>query len=478
MATHEHTINDALAALLRETRYVWRSTDVVRSENTDMLRESAARPDILILEANVSPVVLEAEVMPATTVEQDAVSRIGKHVKRTGTTILSAIAIRYPKRLAAKQGEPLKKELQKMKDLGIALFTGSNPTNWTRWPHSGWIKGTIADLSMIAQAASVPPDVIEKAADELVVGVSEAAGLLEDISHENAGAVQKIAQELCQEDSEQTRRMATTILANAFVFQESLAGGPDELAKVKNVEQLRGSETGLSKSAVLAEWRKILSVNYWPIFDIARRILEVIPSAKCKPLIDRLASTADRLLENRLMRSHDLTGAVFQRLIADRKFLAAFYTTPASASLLAGLAISARKTPNNGLWTNEEDVKALRIADFACGTGTLLSTAYQRLGQLHELSGGDAEGLHPDMMAHAIIGCDVLPAAAHLTASMISGAHPTIKYTHSSINDTCLWQAIAWRISSWLFRPSGCATQTGHIADYRQSCRRDGRRRT
>ena len=37
------------------------------------------------------------------------------------------------------------------------------------------------------------------------------------------------------------------------------------------------------------------------------------------------------------------------------------------------------------------------------------------------------------MMAHSLVGCDVLPAAAHLTASMISGAHPTVKYTQSSI---------------------------------------------
>ena len=37
------------------------------------------------------------------------------------------------------------------------------------------------------------------------------------------------------------------------------------------------------------------------------------------------------------------------------------------------------------------------------------------------------------MMAKALIGCDVLPAAAHLTASMLSGAHPTITYDRSSI---------------------------------------------
>src|SRR6267378_2448335 len=141
--------------------------------------------------------------------------------------------------------------------------------------------------------------------------------------------------------------MATTILANAFMFQETLAGGPGSLSSVNSLEQLRGA-SGLTKSAILSEWRKILKVNYWPIFDIARRILEPIPAAQTQPLIEGLAGTADKLLQNRLMRSHDLTGAVFQRLIGDRKFLAAYYTTPASAALLVGLALTPKATPGGG----------------------------------------------------------------------------------------------------------------------------------
>ena len=397
-----------------------------------MLKGSNARPDILVIEPNVSPVVIETEVLPAATVELEAASRLGQHLRGTGRTILSSVAVRLPVRLRKKQGAALQTELANATDIEMALYTGSDPSNNTRWPHSGWIVGRVADLSILTQSASVPPDIIEEAASQLVSGVSEAAGLMGDMATSHPGAIHKISEELRQEDGEQTRRMAATILANAFVFQESLAGGPGELASVNSLEQLRGS-TGLTKSAILAEWRKILRVNYWPIFDIARRILEVIPTAESKPLIEGLAETADRLLENRLMRSHDLTGAVFQRLIADRKFLAAYYTTPASAALLVGLAITPQATPGGGSWSNPDDVGSLRIADFACGTGTLLSTAYQRVSQLHELAGGDAEALHPQMMASALIGCDVLPAAAHLTASMLSGAHPTVKYEQSSI---------------------------------------------
>jgi hypothetical protein len=75
----------------------------------------------------------------------------------------------------------------------------------------------------------------------------------------------------------------------------------------------------------------------------------------------------------------------------------------------------------------------LRVADFACGTGTLLSTVYHRISQFHEITGGDASLLHRKMLATGLVGCDVLPAATHLMASMLAGAYPTIKYDRSSV---------------------------------------------
>ena len=134
-----------------------------------------------------------------------------------------------------------------------------------------------------------------------------------------------------------------------------------------------------------------------------------------------------------MMRSHDLTGAIFQTLISDRKFLAAYYTTPASAALMAGLVLPDNQSLMAKTWGNAQTITSLRIADFACGTGTLLSNLYQRLSIMHELHGGSGEAAHAAMMGKVLVGCDVLPAAAHLTASMLSGAFPSVVYESSHI---------------------------------------------
>ena len=430
MATTEHTINDAIAELLRGTRWAWRGEQVVRSETTGLLAESGGlRPDIVIEEPFTAAVVIETEIQPAQTVEAEALSRLGKTLSSTDEKIVSTIALRLPARFRDSQGDTLRETILASRDMEFAHFAGRSPDKFTRRPNSGWLSGGIHELSELAQSATMPSFIVEEAANVLEVGVNGAAGILKTLEGPNPAAILEIANQLNQQDSVQTRRMAMAILINAFLFHETLARGSGALSEVRSIDELRNADTDVPlKLLVSNEWDKILQVNYWPIFDISKRILTLIPHIIVSKLINKLANTAQSLYNNNLMRSHDLTGTVFQKLIADRKFLAAFYTKPASAALLAGLAVNDDNLLRDDGWMDPDEVKSVRIADFACGTGTLLSAAYQRISQLHELYGGDSAAIHADMIEQAILGCDILPAAAHLTASMLTGAHPTVQY--------------------------------------------------
>jgi hypothetical protein len=431
MATTEPAMNDAIAGILRQLRRTWASPQVVRSENTGVLR-SAKRPDILIMEPGTSPVVVETEIMPARTVEDDARSRLGQVLRENGRAVLSSVAVRMPRKLRDLDGIGLAAAIQGGADFGFACFTGRDPISAGRWPASGWMQGSIVDLCLICQSLGVPPPIVDDAADRLVRGVSDAAGRLSEFATTDAPAMQAIAETLKQEDGIQTRRMAMTMVANAFAFHASLAGKTGPLSAVRSLIHLNHGGSIL-RSEVLAEWGKILAVNYWPIFDIARRIVEFIPAAGVNAILTELAQTAQSLLESGLAQSHDLVGAIFQKLIADRKFLAAFYTQPASAALLPGMSVLPEYAPNALPWADKDGLKALRIGDFACGTGTLLSAAYRSVRAFHELSGGDETVLHPTMMSDVLIGCDIMPAAAHITASMLSSAHPSITYKDTSV---------------------------------------------
>ncbi len=134
MATTEHTIDDALAEVLMEMRSLWRFIGVVRSENTDVLKGITKRPDILITEPHVSPVVVGTEVIPAVSVESDARQRLGLRLAVSGRPILSSLAVRLPARLRDFSGQALKSKITRARDFEMALYTGETPEACTRCP--------------------------------------------------------------------------------------------------------------------------------------------------------------------------------------------------------------------------------------------------------------------------------------------------------------------------------------------------------
>ena len=100
-----------------------------------------------------------------------------------------------------------------------------------------------------------------------------------------------------------------------------------------------------------------------------------MPAEEASQLLSTLRTSVEDVAATGANQSHDLTGRIFQKLIADRKYLATFYTLPASAALLARLAVSKMDVD----WSDAEAIGSLKIGDFACGTGALLSAVYEQI---------------------------------------------------------------------------------------------------
>ena len=414
-------MNQAIARVLDGMRRRWR----VSGERTQVLKAAGQRPDIVVRQEGRPPVLIENEFTPAAGVEDEARNRLGKELQDGGKARI-VVAMRSPDCLRKADNRKLDR-LTADAEFEYALFSGAE--NPVRFPKFGWLSGKLTDLAGFVYRASVPADAVQAAAISLEKGVQQAAKILEANNEEHPDFGVKIGKILQQEYGEQTQRMAMTILVNALAFHDNVAGREGilslgDLRKTDPMQKIR-------QMRLCQEWRKILDVDYWPIFWVALEILSIFNARLAQRILDELVQTAEVLFAEDTLISHDLFGGVFQRLISDRKFLATFYTRPASAALLANLAIPENAPFENGNW--KDNAKNYVIADFACGTGALLTAAYQRVSELHERAGGNASKIHPEMMENSLVACDVMPAAVHLTASVLSCVHPNQAFDNTRI---------------------------------------------
>lgn len=428
--TAEKALNALLAQALNDRHPRWKASaeqSCVLHDRPDMAFDIVITP---IGGGAGHPVVLETEYEPASTVNNDALDRIGAVLERSGHTVEQVVAVKIPVRLATVSPADLPIELSTAK-LGYRLVRQPHGTAKAIWfPEAGWIKGTVDDLAGFCERIALNEHLVDQAANLLEQEISNVTRGLHDQLDLNRGAVfRKIAEALHQDDDSQTIRMGVTVIANALLFQMTIAGTEHALNN-GSLYMVPSLDTNDSRVTVLNNWSNILHINYWPIFHIAREVLREIPDREANIALKALSDMVSDLAKYGVTSTGDMAGQMFGKLIADRKFLATFYTRPTSAHLLAELAV-ARLAIN---WADQNQVTALRVADLACGTGTLLTATYQRIiDRIRRAGAIDDQSIHPRMIETVLIGADIMPAAIHLTATLLSSTHPTEVFGDTSI---------------------------------------------
>ena len=415
-------LGERLSGMMRGCNVIWERTRTIRGER-------GRHPDVLITALDRAPVVIEAEFMPARDVESEAKDRLGKEVEGASRIIEAVIALRYP--TGIEYADDLGVDMADAR-LSYCVFTlepdgADGAPVERRFPEAGWLDGSVSDVADMARLVSVPQSVVDEAANELERGIKWAVLVLDESTQSEPATLIRIANALGMSDGSQTRRMACAVVANAMVFHDRIAHmHPD----ITHLDALWQSAIDNPKVKVADEWNKVLMINYFPIFDVARQIVSSMFPHTAARILERLRGTAGRINALGANFGHDLTGRIFQRLIVDRKYLATFYTLPASAALLARLAVAKMDAVD---WADADAVGKLRVGDFACGTGALLSAVYERFATLHENAGGDAAALHKTMMEDVLYGCDVMPSAIHITGATLSGIQPDVEYENSRL---------------------------------------------
>ena len=196
-------------------------------------------------------------------------------------------------------------------------------------------------------------------------------------------------------------------------------------------------------------WRAIRERNWRSIFEPAVDRLESLgnadPSATAQAL-GKLIKAVEQIEVARLGLHINVGAELFPKLSEDRKEAAAFYTQPATAELLAHLTVRNSALPANE-WVRGDLFRNRRLADFACGTGTLLRAGYRRIADFHERAGGTKNSvptLHKGAMEWGLVGTDVSPIAAHLTTSSLAAIGAGEAYGETQIGWVNVGEKRAW----------------------------------
>ncbi len=138
-------------------------------------------------------------------------------------------------------------------------------------------------------------------------------------------------------------------------------------------------------------WTLILRLDYKPIFETALAALSSCPhDLALTDAIRESARAALAVVRNIAGLRHDLLGRIFHTVLDSARYDGSFYTTTPAATLLATLAIADDMCD----WQDPEAIARLRVTDPACGTGTLLMAAAERIRDLAPKGQDEATGVY------------------------------------------------------------------------------------
>ncbi len=223
-----------------------------------------------------------------------------------------------------------------------------------------------------------------------------------------------------KEDVHKLVSTAGLLLVDAMVFHEIIAAFHKDVPMLSMLMASTNLKKELEKS-----WQYITkNINYEPVLEIALNILMNMPASHAfdRELRD-LVNLAYDIASSKVLLRHDLFGRIYHRLLLGNliKYYATYYTSIPAARLLARLLVNLPSDLDVGNVPPTYNKEPLRIVDFACGSGTLLSAVYKEIDARHRIESEKLriDELHRYLIEEGIWGFDVLHHAVHLAATAL-----------------------------------------------------------
>jgi uncharacterized protein YqgV (UPF0045/DUF77 family) len=310
-----------------------------------------------------------------------------------------------------------------------------------------WFEGTPASLMDAlrrAQEALTKDDIVAETAKALSTQLETVSRLWNG----QPGACDRLSRilgivppkgeepEKANERRDTAAKVSALVLANAMIFQEQLSISDTRVETLRKIEKSSDVVDATAK-----HWRWIWeNINYVPIFQLGERVLDELPSSSHTTIaVKALLGEAQSICRQQAALRHDLMGRIYHRLLHEAKFLGTYYTSVSAATLLLKLVMALDWKHD---FASARELADFKVADLACGTGTLLMAAAQALTDRHireraeqalTLDEKDISILHQTLMQNVMHGYDVLPTAVHLTASTLALLAPDVAFRNMNL---------------------------------------------
>ena len=180
---------------------------------------------------------------------------------------------------------------------------------------------------------------------------------------------------------------------------------------------------GLSVDNFYEAWTEWLKIDYKDILGFAISILQALPiGPQSNIAIKIIAEAAIEIQGHSGNEHHDVVGISFCQSMTTARYEGSFYTTLPAATMLATLLFEDLEID----WSNYDDVVGLRIADFACGTGTLLIAAANVIMRMERT--GRSEDVARALVEQMVYGFDINPRAIFQTATGLGMLAPDVDF--------------------------------------------------
>jgi hypothetical protein len=419
----QEVFNITLAQLLQERGAVAAPESIIYT-GTQRQRQM---PDVIVSYQGLRTAI-EGEV-EAPNAKEKAIESATRRVE-TGIAHIG-VGVVYPSALRAVPFADLKETLA-LTRLEIAVTTEAGSTDFTTGDVDYLervLRSTFDQLireDVVAESVAL----LDVAVDRFAGAVMPYKGICGRITQELSGpASEEELEKLTDKQRAANCRIAGLALINAMIFHDILSGHYSRLTSLNEI--LARKQLDVFPS----EWEYILNdINYFSIFYLARQIWLSLSFSgwDIREAVTSMVETASKISERRAALRHDLMGRIYHRLLADAKYLGTYYTSIPAAILLLKLAL--RPSGWSKQWENVAEVGQLRIADLACGTGTLLMAAADTVIDNH-ISAAASQGepvqlneLHQEIAETMLFGYDVLPSAIHLSASTLAMRSPDVPF--------------------------------------------------